>query len=56
MAAVHDLAAASGRYPLLTSWLARPAGPGTDEQFSLGLGFLLDGIASKLSPGQQPHP
>jgi AcrR family transcriptional regulator len=53
MTAVHDLAAASGRYPLLASWLARPAGPSTDEQFNLGLGFLLDGIASKLPPGKQ---
>ena len=48
MAAVHDLAAA-GRYPYLTSWLAHPSGPSADEQFDLGLGFLLDGIASRLS-------
>jgi AcrR family transcriptional regulator len=48
MAAAHDLAAARGRYPLLTSWLAEPAGPSADEQFELGLGFLLDGIASRL--------
>jgi AcrR family transcriptional regulator len=46
--AVHDLAAAGGRYPLLTSWLARPAGPSADEQFDLGLGFLLDGIATQF--------
>jgi AcrR family transcriptional regulator len=50
LAMVHDLAAASGRYPNLASWLARPAGPSADEQFGLGLGFLLDGIAGRL-PG-----
>jgi AcrR family transcriptional regulator len=51
LAAVRDLAAAGGRYPLLASWLAQPAGPSADEQFSLGLGFLLDGIASLLPRG-----
>jgi hypothetical protein len=45
---VHDLAAAGGRFPLLTSWLAHPSGPSPDEQFDLGLGFLLDGIAGCL--------
>jgi AcrR family transcriptional regulator len=48
LAAVHDLAAASGRYPVLTRWLADPAGPSPDEQFELGLTFLLDGIAKSL--------
>ena len=48
LAAVHDLAAASGRYPRLTEWLAHPAGPSADEQFELGLGFLLDGVAARL--------
>ena len=56
MAAVHDLAAAGGRYPLLTSWLARPAGSSADEQFALGLGFLLDGIATQLPARQAGHP
>jgi AcrR family transcriptional regulator len=56
MAAVHDLAAASGRYPLLTGWLAHPAGPPADEQFDLGLGFLLDGIAAQLPARQPGHP
>src|SRR5215470_4938416 len=53
LAAVHDLAAASGRYPILTSWLASPTGPAADEQFDLGLRFLLDGIAGQLpdAPG-----
>ena len=49
MHAVHDLAAATGRLPHLTSWLAHPAGLPPDEQFSLGLGFLLDGIARCLA-------
>jgi AcrR family transcriptional regulator len=48
MAAVHDLAAASGRFPLLAGWLAHPSGPSPEEQFQLGLGFLLDGIAGCL--------
>jgi len=56
MAAVHGLAAASGQYPLLTSWLARPAGSSADEQFGLGLGFLLDGIATQLRARQAGHP
>jgi hypothetical protein len=53
MAAVHDLAAASGRFPHLASWLAQPAGPTADERFDLGLGFLLDGIATQL-PARPP--
>jgi AcrR family transcriptional regulator len=48
LATVHDLAAAAGRYPVLTRWLADPAGPPADEQFKLGLSFLLDGIAGRL--------
>jgi AcrR family transcriptional regulator len=48
LAAAHDLAATCGRYPVLTRWLADPAGPSADEQFELGLGFLLDGIAGRL--------
>jgi AcrR family transcriptional regulator len=56
MATVHDLAAASGRYPTLTSWLAHPAGPSADEQFDLGLGFLLDGIATQLPPANGSRP
>jgi hypothetical protein len=46
MGAVHELAA--GRFPLLAGWLAQPAGPSADEQFDLGLGFLLDGIAAQF--------
>ena len=57
LAAVHDLAAADGQYPLLASWLAQPSGPSADEQFALGLGFLLDGIASMLpGPGRPGRP
>jgi AcrR family transcriptional regulator len=48
MAVVRDLAAASGRFPLLAGWLAHPSGPSPEEQFGLGLGFLLDGIARCL--------
>jgi hypothetical protein len=48
LADVHDLAAADGRYPHLTSWLAHPTGPTPDEQFDLALDCLLDGIASRL--------
>jgi AcrR family transcriptional regulator len=47
-ASVHDLAAADGRLPRLTEWLARPTGPDADAQFDLGLAFLLDGIAARL--------
>jgi AcrR family transcriptional regulator len=56
MAAVHDLAEASGRYPLLTSWLAEPTGPSADEQFEIGLGFLIEGIAGRLpaQPSSEP--
>ena len=49
MGAVRDLAAATGRLPHLTGWLAHPSGPSPEEQFSLGLGFLLDGIARCLA-------
>jgi hypothetical protein len=51
---VHDLAAATGRLPHLTSWLAQPSGPSPEEQFSLGLGFLLDGIARCLTGATSP--
>jgi AcrR family transcriptional regulator len=46
MAAVQKLAAAD--HPQLASWLAQPSGPTMDEQFDLGLGFLIDGIAGLL--------
>jgi hypothetical protein len=49
---VHDLAAATGRLPRLTGWLAHPSGPSPEEQFSLGLGFLLDGIARCLAEAE----
>jgi len=54
LSTVHDLAAATGRLPHLTSWLAQPSGPSPDEQFSLGLGFLLDGIARCLAGTENP--
>ena len=52
MNAVHDLAAATRRLPHLTSWLAHPSGPSPEAQFSLGLGFLLDGIARCLAEAE----
>ena len=54
MNTVHDLAAATGRLPHLTSWLAHPSGPSPEEQFGLGLGFLLDGIARCLAGAESP--
>ncbi|MFC7385434.1 TetR/AcrR family transcriptional regulator C-terminal domain-containing protein [Sphaerisporangium rhizosphaerae] len=48
IATLHDLAAADGRLPHLTAWLARPSGAGPEEQFAMGLDFLLDGIAARL--------
>ena len=56
MAAVHQLAAAD--HPRLASWLAEPSGPTVDEQFDLGLDFLLDGIAGRLPrrrAGKEPR-
>jgi AcrR family transcriptional regulator len=53
-AAVRELAAASGRCPKLASWLASPVGPSAEEQFVLGLKFLLDGIESMLPPRPSP--
>lgn len=47
-AAVRDLAAARD-LPNFTEWLAAPAGPTPEEQFELGLGFLLDGIAARIT-------
>jgi AcrR family transcriptional regulator len=49
MSAVRDLATADGNLPLLAGWLAEPSGPTTDEQFQIGLDFLLDGIAGRLA-------
>lgn len=39
---------AEGRHPNLAAWLANPAGPSPDDQFELVLGFLLDGITTRL--------
>ncbi len=55
IAVVHDLARSSGDLPHLTTWLAAPFGPTADEQFELGLGFLLDGIAGRLSASGRHH-
>jgi hypothetical protein len=40
--------AEQGGHRLLAGWLADPVGPTLDEQFELGLGFVLDGIAARL--------
>jgi AcrR family transcriptional regulator len=50
-APVRDLAEEGG-HRLLARWLAAPTGPTPDEQFQLGLAFLLDGIAAHLAA---PH-
>lgn len=47
-APVRDLAVARD-LPLLAAWLSAPEGPPVDEQFELGLGFLLDGIAARIT-------
>jgi hypothetical protein len=55
-AAMHALAAADARLPHLTSWLARPEGPSVDDQFALGLDFILDGIAGRLETSSRSRP
>jgi AcrR family transcriptional regulator len=47
--AVRELAVAAGQYPNLARWMATPTGATLDEQFELSLGFLIDGIAARLS-------
>jgi AcrR family transcriptional regulator len=47
-AAVRALAA-DRDLPKLAAWLSSPSGPSVDEQFELGLRFLLDGIAARLT-------
>jgi AcrR family transcriptional regulator len=49
---LHDLAERE-RLPLLAAWLARPGPGGADDQFELGLEFLLDGIAGRLPAGDR---
>ena len=48
IAAARDLVAADGRYPVLSSWMARPTVTTPREQLELSLTFLLDGIAGRL--------
>jgi AcrR family transcriptional regulator len=45
---MRALAEADGHCPILAGWLAEPAGADPEEQFALGLDFLLDGIAGRL--------
>ena len=51
--AARDLAAQSGRHPALTAWMNTPSGATMDDQFTLSLGFIIDGIRSRLA-GQDP--
>jgi AcrR family transcriptional regulator len=46
--AISDVAAASGDYPILSSWMVEPHVVSHTDQFELSLGFLLDGIAAEL--------
>lgn len=46
--AVRNLAAASGKYPILSDWMTDPHVANPSEQFELSLSFLLDGIATQL--------
>ncbi len=51
--AARDQSHAEGRYPNLARWMSSPSGATLDEQFELSLAFLLDGIATRLSPGSE---
>jgi AcrR family transcriptional regulator len=48
IAAIRDLAAASGGYPILSDWMTHPRIASPTEQFELSLSFLLDGVAARL--------
>lgn len=48
LGAMRELAEADGHCPILAGWLAEPAGVDADEQFALGLEFLLAGVAGRL--------
>jgi AcrR family transcriptional regulator len=54
--AVRTRAIATGHYPNLARWMAAPSGATLDEQFELSLGFLLEGIATRLAgpTGREP--
>jgi hypothetical protein len=43
------------RYPRLSRWINEAHPPATDQQFVLGLECLLDGIASRILPGDAGH-
>lgn len=47
---------AEDSYPLLTSWMAAPTITGPDEQFTLALTFLLEGIAKRLPKRRRLRP
>jgi hypothetical protein len=50
VSAARDRVAATGRYPILTDWMAAPVITTPEQQLELSLSFLFDGIASRL-PG-----
>lgn len=50
ISSLHELAREHGDLPLLTGWLAQPTPGDEDDQFRLGLDFLLDGITGRLPP------
>jgi AcrR family transcriptional regulator len=48
VSAARDRVAASGRYPILSGWMAAPTVTTPARQLELSLGFLFDGIAGRL--------
>ena len=51
-AAVRNLReTVAARHPLLGRWMAAPTGPTPEQQLTLGLDFLLDGIAGRIAAG-----
>jgi AcrR family transcriptional regulator len=54
--AIREIAAASGSFPILSSWMSDPHVVGPTDQFELSLGFLLDGIAAELRRRRRTAP
>jgi AcrR family transcriptional regulator len=48
VSSARDRVAASGRYPILSGWMAAPTVTTPEQQLELSLAFLFDGIASRL--------
>ncbi|MEV6849199.1 TetR/AcrR family transcriptional regulator C-terminal domain-containing protein [Actinoplanes sp. NPDC051411] len=47
---IHRSVTDPGAYPLLSGWMAAPAGPTTEEQVVQALDFILDGMQRQLRP------